>query len=95
MQGLVIWAFRDVLFFFDEAEAVSTADLALGGLIILGLWLLRSLSNYGGAMAQARLSSRVEINLMRRVLAKVIRLSMRFFEQKSQGVAPQGSWTVV
>ena len=85
MQGLVVWAFRGVLLSFDEAAAVSTADLARAGLVILGLWLLRSLSNYGGAMAQARLSARVEINLMRKVLAKLLRLSMRFFEQKSQG----------
>ena len=84
-QGLVILAVREVLLRFSDAGTVSSSNLVFAAALIFGMWALRSGSTFAGELAQARLASRVEIDLMQRVLAKLVRLSVRFFERTSQG----------
>ena len=84
-QGLVILAVHQVLLRLSDAGTVSSSNLVLGAVLIFGTWALRSVSTFAGELAQARLASRVEIELMQRVLAKLVRLSVRFFERSSQG----------
>ena len=82
---LVILAVHQVLLRLSDERTVSSSNLVLGAVLIFGTWALRSVSTFAGELAQARLASRVEIELMQRVLAKLVRLSVRFFERSSQG----------
>lgn len=85
LQGFLIWVLRNVLVSLGEATGVSTEQLVVGAFAIFGVWLLRSLATFAGEVAQIRLSTRVEVALMRRVLSRLVRLSVRFFERSSQG----------
>ena len=91
-QGLVILAVHQVLLRLSDAGTVSSSNLVLGAVLIFGTWALRSVSTFAGELAQARLASRVEIELMQRVLAKLVRLSVRFFERSSQGELVMASY---
>ena len=83
LQGLLIWGLRHVLLAF-ERDTVSASALLSGALLVFGLWFLRAFTTFGGEIVQARLAQRVEMASLQRLLAKLLRLSMRFFERTSQ-----------
>ena len=85
LQGLLVWALRDVLRRFGASHSVTTLALAVAALVILGLWILRSLSTYLGEVISARLAHKVEIASMEQVIQKLLTLSVRFFDKSSQG----------
>ena len=62
-QGLVILAVHQVLLRLSDEGTVSSSNLVLGAVLIFGTWALRSVSTFAGELAQARLASRVEIEL--------------------------------
>lgn len=84
LQGLLVWSFRWVLVRFTEA-GVAVGVLAWGALLILGLWTLRALTTFAGEVFSVRLARRVEVDSLQRLLAKLLTLSVRFFERSSQG----------
>ncbi len=85
IQGLIVWALRHVLLTFGGEGGATTTALLLGAALILGLWLLRTVMTFLGEEASVRLAHKVEIDAMQRVLARLLTLSVRYFERNSQG----------
>jgi ABC-type multidrug transport system fused ATPase/permease subunit len=84
LQGLMIWALRAILLRFGGSGSVGDAALLLAALAILGVSLAQSASVYFGELISVRLSSRVEVESMWEVLAKLLTLPVRFFDRNSQ-----------
>jgi ABC-type multidrug transport system fused ATPase/permease subunit len=86
LQGLLVWALREVLVAFSEAGSGLSVVVLLGGAaVILGVWVIRSFGTFAGEILAARLAHKVEIESMLQVLKKLLALSVRFFEKSSQG----------
>ncbi len=85
IQGLIVWALRKVLLTFSSSGGASATALLAGAGLIFGLWLLRTFTTFVGEQTSANLAYRVEIEFMQKVLAKLLTLSVRFFERSSQG----------
>jgi subfamily B ATP-binding cassette protein MsbA len=85
LQGLLVWALREVLRALEGSAGHSIQVLAGGALAVLTLWVLRALSAAGSEVMSARLAHRVEIDSMQGVLAKLLVLPVRFFERNSEG----------
>jgi len=92
LQGLIVWALREVLRAFSSG-GVSLAALTLGASLVFGIWLLRAFGTFAGELLSVRLARRVEIDSMQQVLAKLLTLSVRFFERSSQGDLVMASYT--
>jgi len=84
LQGLLVWVLREVLRAFSQQGSSLTA-FGYGAGLVLAVWMLRSAATFVGDVAQARLAYRVEVDSMQRVLARLLTLSVRFFERTSQG----------
>ena len=85
LQGLFVWSLRYVLIALTEGDGTSYSAPVWGAALILGIWVLRATGTYVGEVVAARLARRVEIDSMQRLLAKLLTLSVRFFERNSQG----------
>jgi len=85
LQGLIVWALRRVLLMFGQENGGGARVLATGAAIVLGLWLLRVGTTFVGEQVSMRLAHKVEIASMQRVLAKLLTLSVRYFDRNSQG----------
>ena len=84
LQGLMIWALRAVLLRFGGPGRVSDAALLLAAAAILAVSLAQSASVYFGELVSVQLSSRVEVESMWEVLAKLLTLPVGFFDRNSQ-----------
>ena len=84
LQGLLLLALRQVLIGFSEGGRVNAAQLAIGAGVIFGIWLLRAASSSGGDVLSSLLADSVEIAAIKKVLAKLLTLSVRFFDKNSQ-----------
>ena len=84
LQGLLVWTLRSVLLRFSEA-GVTTAAVVASALLVLGLWVLRAALVGAAEVLSANLAHRVEVRSMREVIAKLLTLSVRFFDRSSQG----------
>ncbi len=84
MQGLLIWALRNVLMAFSDPERQATA-MVTGAALILGVWLLRSGTALASEMLSISLSSRVELEACWDALARLLRLPIRFYDMTSHG----------
>ncbi len=93
LQGLIVWALREVLRAFSSGGGVSLTALTLGSLLVFAIWLLRAFGTFAGELLAIRLARRVEIDSMQQVLAKLLTLSVRFFERSSQGDLVMASYT--
>lgn len=85
LQGVLVYVLRDVLRKFGNHHNVSTSALTVAALVILGIWVLRSVSTFVGEVVSARLAHTVEVGAMQQVIAKLLSLSVRFFDKNSQG----------
>jgi subfamily B ATP-binding cassette protein MsbA len=85
LQGVFLWALRDVLLEFDEGTVVSIAALTFGAGVIGGIWVLRALLTYAGEAAKHRLAYRAEMDGVHRALAKLLRVPIAFFERNTEG----------
>jgi len=85
LQGLLVWSLRDVLLTFSNAKTVTAGALGVAAAFVLAIWLLRAAGAFAAEVVSVRLSYRVEVESMWRVLAKLLTLSVRFFDEKSQG----------
>ena len=84
LQGLLLLALRQVLIGFSRDGHVSAGRLMLSATVIFGIWLLRAASSSGGDVLAAKLADTVEIAAIRKVLAKLLTLSVRFFDKNSR-----------
>ncbi len=82
LQGLLIWALRKALLAFSAGGTVSLARVTIA---IFGIWLLLSLTVYTAEVMSMALGHRVEIGMMQRVLSKLLKLSVGFYDRNSQG----------
>jgi ABC-type multidrug transport system fused ATPase/permease subunit len=86
LQGLLIWAIRNVLIALSAGEDASTLAVRIAGaLLIFGIWLMRAGSAYLADSLAMRLATRVEIGAMYDVLEKLLGLPIAFFDRHSQG----------
>lgn len=84
LQGLLLLALRQVLIGFSRDGHVSVGRLTASAAVIFGIWLLRAASSSGGDVLSAKLADTVEIAAIRKVLAKLLTLSVRFFDKNSR-----------
>ncbi|HEY9480316.1 MAG TPA: ABC transporter transmembrane domain-containing protein, partial [Gemmatimonadaceae bacterium] len=84
LQGLIIWVLRDVLLHLG-ASGSTIRTLLFGGLIVFGVWLLRAASTFAGQVLAVRLAYGVQMEQMVSILAKMLKLSVGFFDRNSQG----------
>ena len=84
LQGLMIWALRAILIRFGGAGHVGDAALLSAAAAILAVSLMQSGSVFFGELISVKLTTRVEIESMWEVLAKLLTLPVRFFDRNSQ-----------
>jgi subfamily B ATP-binding cassette protein MsbA len=84
-QGLLVWALRGVLRGFSTPGAVGAGSLAGAAALIFGVWMLRSGCTYFGEELSAKIAHRVEHQGAMRLMEKLLSLSVRFFDKRSQG----------
>ncbi len=84
LQGLLVWTLREVLLRFSATD-LTTGVVAAGAAAVLGLWVIRAASVATAEILSARLAHQVEVRSMREVIAKLLTLSVRFFDRSSQG----------
>ena len=85
LQGGMVWTLREVLIELGKPRSGMGAVILGGALAVLTVWLARSVAVYVALMFAARLASRAELDWMRRVLEKLLTLSVRFFDKSSRG----------
>jgi subfamily B ATP-binding cassette protein MsbA len=86
LQGLLIWAIRNVLVALGTAAPSSVAPVRLeGALLIFFIWLLRAASAMTADSLAMRLATRVEHGWMFDVLQKLLALPIAFFDKHTQG----------
>lgn len=86
LQGLLIWAIRNVLVSLGQADPTHTIPMGLqaAGLIFL-IWLLKAATVLAADSLAMRLATRVEHGWMYDVLDKLLALPVPFFDRHSQG----------
>jgi len=85
LQGLLVWALRKVLLVFSSSNGGSSLALLIGAGVILAIWLARVFATYAGEQASVHIAHRLETDYMERLLAKLMTLSIKYFEKNSQG----------
>ena len=85
LQGVMVWALREVLIVLSRPADVARGLVLAAPLALFTIWLLRSVGVYAAQVFSARLAFRVELECMRRVLEKLLTLSVRFFDKSSRG----------
>ena len=85
LQGVMVWALREVLIVLSRPGGVARGLVLAAPLALFTIWLLRSVGVYAAQVFSARLAFRVELECMRRVLEKLLTLSVRFFDKSSRG----------
>jgi subfamily B ATP-binding cassette protein MsbA len=84
LQGLLLLALRDVLMGFSGAGHATVGSLLTGAILIYAIWLLRAGGSCASDVLSARLADSVEIAAIKRVLGKLLTLSVRFFDKNRQ-----------
>lgn len=84
LQGLLLLALRDILMGFSSAGHATIQSLVFGATVIYAIWLLRAGGSSASEMLSARLADSVEIAAIKRVLSKLLTLSVRFFDKNRQ-----------
>jgi subfamily B ATP-binding cassette protein MsbA len=82
LQGLLIWALRKALLALSSGAEVSLTAVAVA---IFVIWLLLSLSAHAAEVVSIALGHKVEVRTMHEVLAKLLKLSVAFYDRNSQG----------
>jgi ATP-binding cassette, subfamily B, bacterial MsbA len=93
IQGVLVWVLRHVLQSFSGSVGVSPAVLALDAAAIFGVWMTRSACTYIGEVLSARIAHRVEHVGAMRLMEKLLSLSVRFFDKRSQGDLALATYT--
>ncbi|HEX6965398.1 MAG TPA: ABC transporter ATP-binding protein [Gemmatimonadaceae bacterium] len=86
LQGLLVWALREVLLAFGHRATESTAAiLVMSAALIFAIWVARAACTAIAEICAARLAHGAEVDAMARILEKLLTLSVRFFDKSSQG----------
>ncbi|MCI0627102.1 MAG: ABC transporter ATP-binding protein/permease [Acidobacteria bacterium] len=85
LQATLVWALREVLVGFVQAETVTSTAFGWSAAVTLALWTLLAATVYAAEVLSTRLAHSVEMDSMGKVLSKLLTLSVRFFDKNSQG----------
>ena len=85
LQGVMVWALREVLITLSKPQGLGGSVLVVGALAVLTVWTVRSAAVYAAQLFAARLACRVEFAWLGLVLEKLLTLSVRFFDKSSRG----------
>jgi ABC-type multidrug transport system fused ATPase/permease subunit len=86
LQAAVIWSVKGVLGSFTRIGAqVSWGALLLGAGAVYALWIARAATGAMGELLSSRLARRAELDMMHRVLEKLLTLGLRHFDKRSPG----------
>lgn len=92
LQGLLLWSLRAVLLGFSRPGGGSHTALLLAGGVVFMIWLTRAAATYGADLLGMRLAHGVEIASVRELIAKMLTLSVRFFDRTGQGELVMASY---
>jgi len=84
LQGMLVLALRKILLGFSSEGQATVMSLVLGAVMIYSIWLLRAAGSSASDVLSTRLADSVEIAAIKRVLAKLLTLSVRFFDKNRQ-----------
>ncbi|HET7603632.1 MAG TPA: ABC transporter ATP-binding protein [Gemmatimonadales bacterium] len=84
LQGLLLVALRNTLVGFDHAGVSRGLGLLLGAVLIYVIWLGRAVTTASAEVLSARLADSVEIAAIKQVMAKLLTLSVRFYDRNRQ-----------
>ena len=85
LQGVLVYALREVLMRFDRQAHVGLATLVAGALVIFAIWLIRAAATAGSDVMAAKLAHSAETSVMNGIVAKLLTLPIRFFDRNRQG----------
>ena len=85
VQAALVWRFKGVLQAFSTPGSNQPMAMALGAASILGLWITLSLGIFLAEVVSVLSAQRIEVETMEKVLARLLTLSVRFFEKNTQG----------
>lgn len=84
LQGLLLVALRNTLMGFDHVGATAGFGLLLGAILIYMIWLGRALTTAAAEVLSTRLADSVEIAAIKQLMAKLLTLSVRFYDRNRQ-----------
>src|SRR3954452_15034529 len=64
LQGLLVWALREVLLMFSDAKVLTFSSALWAAFFIFIIWLLRAISTFIGELYSELLARRIEIDSM-------------------------------
>jgi subfamily B ATP-binding cassette protein MsbA len=85
LQGLLVWALREVLLSFGKQGHEAASALVLSGALIFGIWVARAGTAFLAESLAGKLAHGVEVATMWKLLEKLLSLSTRFYDKNSQG----------
>lgn len=85
LQGLLVWALREVLLSFDKHGGEAATALIVSGALIFGIWVARAGTAFAAETLAGKLAHGVEVATMWKLLEKLLSLSARFYDKNSQG----------
>lgn len=85
LQGLLVWALREVLLSFEKQGSEATTALVVSGILIFGIWVARAGTAFAAESLAGKLAHGVEVATMWKLLEKLLTLSARFYDKNSQG----------
>ncbi len=84
IQGLLIWALRNVLLSFTNGGH-SGHPFVTGAGLILAIWMARSISALAAELLSINVSQSVELESLLNALTRLLRLPIRFYDETSNG----------
>lgn len=84
LQGLLLVALRNTLMGFDHDGMGRGLGILLGAIFIYLIWLGRALTTASAEVLSTRLADSVEIAAIKQVMAKLLTLSVRFYDRNRQ-----------
>ncbi len=85
LQGGLVWSLREVLLALSKPGSASGGTMFIGAAAVFAVWVLRSAAVFAAQVLSARLAHRVELESVGRMIAKLLTLSVRFFDKSSRG----------
>jgi len=85
LQGLLVYALRDVLMGFGRESHVGLGVLLQGAVMVFVIWLVRAAATAGSDVMTAKLAYAAERSAMLEIIEKLLTLPVRFFDKNRQG----------
>jgi len=84
LQGLLVWALREVLLALDKHGDGATT-ITLGAALIFAIWVARAGTAYVAEVLSGKLAYGAEVETSWSTLSKLLTLPVRYFDKNSQG----------